>query len=77
MKFGNYRMINRDIVSSLAKRAGFSSTYELDRLVKLVELVVEELDTVMIAPSENSVHHEHAELAIILRNHLKDRFKDQ
>lgn len=67
-------MINRDKVRSLANRAGFSSTYELDRLTKLVEIVVEEMDEVLTRAQLDN-QYEFASLSVDLRKRLKDHFQ--
>lgn len=67
-------MINRDKVRSLASRAGFSSTYELDRLSVLVGLVVAEMDEVLTMAQLDS-NYEFNTLAIDLRERLKKHFE--
>lgn len=69
-------MINRDKVRSLANRAGFSSTYELDRLAKMVELVVEEMDEVLTRAQLDN-QYEFASLSVDLRKRLRDHFQIQ
>lgn len=69
-------MINRDKVRSLANRAGFSTTYELDRLSNLVELVLEEMDEVL-THAQLDYKYEFSELAMDIRKRLKNHFSVQ
>lgn len=65
--------MNQEKVKKLAIKAGFSHTYEIERLSRLVELVVEEID-ILLTESQIDTRYENVEFTSDLRKKLRKHF---
>jgi hypothetical protein len=65
--------MNKNKARTLILKAGFSSTYEIERLTKLIELVIDEVDEIF-TQAQLDARYENLEFTIDLRKKLQDHF---